>query len=465
MVRDFPLCVNQTMQVSHAVFKAYDIRGIVGSEITPQMAYHLGRAYVTFLREQYSGEHLSIVAGHDMRSSSLELQSELIRGFVEGGAQVFVIGLVSTPVFYFSVGHLKAHGGIIVTASHNPATYNGFKCVRDLAIPVGGDSGFARIIELIESEAYTQGEGSVEKISDITTVAVEAHKAFAGEGEIRSMKIVADPGNGMGAQYLDALFSFLPVEVVRMYWDLDGAFPNHESNPIKEETLKDLQVRVVMEKADLGIATDGDGDRIFFVDDQGKTVEPAIIRGILSQIMLRRFPGSTICYDVRPGKITEDMIVEAGGKPSRTPVGHSLIKAQMRRKGAVFGGESSGHFYYNFPTGTYDGPVTSIMQILQEITRVGKPFSQIVAPLHRYVHSGEINYHVEEKGAVLDRLKTQYADGKQDTFDGLTVTYPTYWFNIRSSNTESLLRLNLEAVDLPTMETKRDEVAAIIQQL
>ena len=180
--------------------------------------------------------------------------------------------------------------------------------------------------------------------------------------------------------------------------------------------------------------------------------------------MLRRFPGATICYDVRPGKITEDMIVEAGGKPSRTPVGHSLIKAQMRREGAVFGGESSGHFYYNFPTGTYDGPVTSIVQILQEITRAGKPFSQIVAPLHRYAHSGEINYHVEEKITALDRLKAQYGDGKQDTLDGLTVTYPTYWFNVRSSNTESLLRLNLEAIDRSTMETKRDEVAAIIQQ-
>jgi len=464
MVRDFSLSVNQTMQVSHAIFKAYDIRGLVGSEITPQVAYHLGRAYATFLREGNADAPLRVVVGYDMRVSSEDLKGELTRGLMESGADVLDIGLVSTPVFYFSVGHLHAQGGIIITASHNPATYNGFKCTREQAIPVGGDSGFARLIEIIESERYNAGEGKVEEIPNMTQLAVESHKNFAGQGEVRPMKIVVDSGNGMGAQYMDVLFSLLPVEAVRLYWDLDGSFPHHESNPIKKETLKDLQAKVIAEKADVGIATDGDGDRIFFVDDAGKIVEPAIIRGLLSQVMLRRFPGAVICYDVRPGKITEDMILESGGKPSRTRVGHSLIKAQMRRDGAVFGGESSGHFFYNFPTGTYDGPLTAIVQILQEITRTGKSFSEMTAPLYRYEQSGEINYQVIEKEAALTRLKTHFADGQQDTQDGLSVTYPTFWFNVRPSNTESLLRLNLEAVDRATMEAKRDEVSAIIEQ-
>jgi phosphomannomutase len=462
MVRDFGRSVNQTMQVSKAIFKTYDIRGLVGSEVTAQGAYHLGRAYATFLSEGRADSSLTIVVGHDMRLSSLELRDALTRGLMEGGAHVLDIGLVATPVFYFGVGHLRAQGGIMVTASHNPATYNGFKCVRETAIPVGGDSGFARLIELIETEAYRKGTGSLEEITGMTHQAVEAQKVFAGEDLVRPMKIVADPGNGMGATYLDELFSLLPLEVTRLYWDLDGSFPNHESNPLKEETLKDLQAKVLEQKADLGIATDGDGDRIFFVDDEGKTVEPAIIRGLLSRVMLRRFPGATICYDVRPGKITEDMIIESGGKPSRTPVGHSLIKAQMRHEGAVFGGESTGHFYYNFSTGTYDGPVTAIVQILQEMTREGTSLSQLITPLSRYTHSGEINARVEHKDAVLARLKERYADGKQDEQDGLTITYPTFWFNVRSSNTEPLLRLNLEAVDRKTMEEKRDEIVAMI---
>src|SRR3989339_2243318 len=400
-----------------------------------------------------------------MRETSPVLEEFLIKGLTECGADVFQVGLVSTPAYYFSVGHLEAQGGLMVTASHNPAQYNGFKVVRAKAVPLGGESGFEQMRDIMEQETFlvTEKQGIVTQIEAIPEKAAEAEITYAGDALIKKFKIIVDSGNGMGAQYLDALFEKINVDVTRMYWDMDGTFPNHESNPMKEETLIEMKKRLIEEQADLGIATDGDGDRIFFIDNTGKTVEPAIIRGMLAQVMLRRFPGSTICYDVRPGKITKDLIEEAGGKPSLTKVGHSLIKAQMREVGAMFGGESSGHFFYRYPTGIYEGPVTAIIQILQELTASGKTFSELTAPYYRYFHSGEINYVVEDKEATLARIRVAYADADLMELDGLTVTYPTYWFNVRPSNTESLLRFTLEAVDQATMEQQRDEVIHLIQ--
>ena len=454
------------MQVPHPIFKAYDIRGLVQGEVTQDFAYHLGKAYVTFLSKRNPGVALKVVVGRDMRKTSPELQDALMKGLTESGADVFEIGLVSTPAYYFSVGHLEAHGGLMVTASHNPSEYNGFKVVREKAIPIGGASGFEEMRKSMEEESYLTSErqGTITTIENMPGKAVEAEMAYAGEDPINKFKIVIDTGNGMGAQYFDEWLKRADAEVVKMYWEMDGTFPNHESNPIKEETLEDLKKRVVEEGADLGIATDGDGDRIFFIDNTGKTVEPAIIRGVLAQVMLRRFPGAIICYDIRPGRITKDLIEEAGGTPSLTRVGHSLIKAQMREVDAVFGGESSGHFYYLYPTGTYDGPITACVQILQEITKSGKTFAELVAPHYRYVHSGEINYEVDDKDAAIQRLRERYVDADINEMDGITITYPNVWFNVRPSNTESLLRLNLEAVDQKTMEEKRDEVASIIQQ-
>lgn len=454
------------MKISRAIFKAYDIRGLLDTELSDDLAYHLGRAFVTWRARELGKNRLVIAVGRDMRESSIGLQAALMQGLVDSGAQVKDLGLVSTPAFYFGVSHTGADGGIMVSASHNPAEYNGFKLTRERAIPVSGETGIMELADLIEAETYAERlpGGSIEAIAGIPQADVDAQMAYAGADPVSPFKIVADAANGMGAQYLDALFSKLPVSPERLFWELDGSFPNHEANPLKDETLDTLKARVKETRADLGIATDGDGDRIFFVDETGETVPPHVVRGLLARIMLRRFPGATICYDVRPGKITEDMIRDSGGVASLARVGHSLIKEQMAREGAVFGGESSGHFFYTFETGIYEGPVTVAVQVLQELTRSGQTFSEFIAPLKRYVHSGELNFHVHDKAQAMARIKEAFNSGELLELDGVSITYPEFWFNVRASNTESVLRLNLEAVDQNTMEHKRDEIIRLLEK-
>lgn len=453
------------MNIPISIFKMYDIRGLVDTEITEELAIELGRAFGSMLIRENLGKHISIAVGMDMRPTSPVYLKGLCFGLQSVGVAVKNIGLVSTPAFYFGVSHTKADGGVMVSASHNPAAYNGFKLTRARAIPVSGDSGIKDLAEMIQKQDYeSKREGTYELVDGIPELSARAEFLFAGSNPIKKMKIVADSSNGMGAQYLDQLFSMIDADVTRMFWELDGTFPNHEADPFKPENLVDLQKKVLGQKADLGICTDGDGDRIFFVDNEGEIVEPAIIRGMLAQIMLRNYPGSTICYDIRPGKITEDMILAAGGKPSVTRVGHSLIKEQMRREDAVFGGESSGHFFYAFITGIYEGPVTVATQILQEITRQKKTFAEIVRPLKKYVHSGEINFRVTDVPAAIQKIKDTFSDGNFLELDGISITYPTFWFNVRGSNTEPVLRLNLEAIDQTIMEQKRDEISELLNE-
>lgn len=454
------------MQIPKHIFKKYDIRGLVDLEITSKIAESIGRAYATLRQSELPGKEITVTVGRDMRSSSIEYESSLIKGLTESGVNVVKIGLISTPAFYYSVGYLNADGGIMVSASHNPSQYNGFKMTRDRAIPVSGDSGIQEIASLIEQEQFVVSDkiGSISEVTDIPKLSARAEFEFAGNHPIKKMKIVVDSSNGMGAQYMDQLFSFIDVDVTRLFWDFDGTFPNHEADPFKPENLVTLQKKVLEEKADLGICTDGDGDRIFFVDNEGEIVEPSIIRGMLAQIMLSQYPESTICYDIRPGKITEDMILESGGKPSVTRVGHSLIKEQMRSQNAVFGGESSGHFFYKFPMGTFEGPVTVATQILQEISKQNKSFAEIIRPLKRYFHSGEINFRVNDVYSSIEKIKSTHKDGTLLELDGVSITYPTFWFNVRGSNTEPVLRLNLEAVDQTTMEQKRDEISGLLKE-
>lgn len=495
------------MQVSLSIFKMYDIRGLVDTEITEELAIELGRAFGSMLIRENSGKQMgslkndemrsagnhktlkrsratvkdfvveaqadrvfqrspiSVVVGMDMRPTSPVYLKGLCLGLQSVGVAIKNIGLVSTPAFYFGVSHLGADGGVMVSASHNPAAYNGFKLTRARAIPVSGDSGIKDLARMIQEQNYeAECPGSYEEVNGIPELSARAEFLFAGLNPIKKMKIVADSSNGMGAQYLDCLFSMIEADVTRMFWELDGTFPNHEADPFKKENLVALQKKVLELQADVGICTDGDGDRIFFVDNKGEIVEPAIVRGLLAQIMLRRYPGAVICYDIRPGKITEDMILSAGGKPSVTRVGHSLIKEQMRREDVVFGGESSGHFFYAFPTGTYEGPVTVATQILQEMTRLNTSLAEIVKPLKKYVHSGEINFRVMDVKAAIQKIKNVFSDGTLLELDGISITYPTFWFNIRGSNTEPVLRLNLEAVDQTTMEQKRDEISGLLNE-
>lgn len=458
--------MSKLMKVPRQVFKSYDIRGLVSQELTVDFAHGLGRAIVTLLAKETGKAHPTVVVGRDMRVTSVDYEQALVHGLTEGGATVQRIGLVSTPAFYFGVSHLKADGGVQVSASHNPAAYNGFKMVRRGAEAMSGATGIQELADIMEKESFVTADrpGSVEEVFGIADLHVDSEIAFARVGEIPAFSIIADSANGMGAQYLDDLFKvYDDFKVERMYWEFDGSFPNHEADPFKAENTRDLCARVVSAKADLGVATDGDGDRIFFVDDTGEVVEPAIIRGLVARAILRRYPGATIAYDVRPGKITEDMIVESGGKPLVTKVGHALIKAEMKKTGAVFAGESSGHFYMAMPEGTYEAPVATMLIVLGEMVRENKKLSEIIAPLKKYSHSGEINFHVEDKAGAIARVKDRFKDGKITELDGLSIEYPDYWFNIRMSNTEPLLRLNLEAKNKATMEKMRDELEGIIR--
>lgn len=454
------------MKIPRHIFKAYDVRGLAEEEITPTLAHAIGRAFTTLLQKENDHRPLTIAVGRDMRETSISYQDALVRGIIESGANVLDIGLVSTPAFYFGVGETRADGGVMISASHNPAEYNGFKMTRNNAIPVSGETGILEIADIIESESYAVSEtcGEVKVIEGIPQKAVLMEMTFAGDASAGSPKIIADSANGMGAQYLDLMFEKLGFSIEKMFWELDGTFPNHEADPLKEENLAALCARVKETGFDLGIATDGDGDRIFFVDNTGSIVPQAIIRGILSQAMLKKFPGSTICYDIRPGKITKDMILESGGVPIQTRVGHSLIKEKMREVNAVYGGESSGHFFYKFENGTYEGPVTAAMQVLAAIFESQKSFAEFVAPFKKYIHSGEINFKVDDKIGAMERIKAHFNDGKLDEMDGISIEYPDFWFNVRPSNTEPILRFALEAVNQETMEKRRDEVKELIER-
>lgn len=455
------------MKIPRQVFKSYDIRGLVSQELTVDFAYGLGRALATLLAKETGKKAPVMVVGRDMRPSSVEYEKALIKGLGESGATVQRIGLVSTPAFYFGVSHLKADGGVQVSASHNPAPYNGFKMVRRGAEAMSGSTGIQQLADIMEQDAFAEAvEASpVEDVFGIADQHVAAEITFSHVRELPAFSMVADSANGMGAQYLDALFkTYDNFNVDRMYWQFDGSFPNHEADPFKPENTRDLCARVVELGADIGIATDGDGDRIFFVDDKGEVVEPAIVRGLVARAMLRRFPGATIGYDVRPGKITEDMILEAGGKPLVTRVGHALIKAEMKKTEAVFAGESSGHFYMAMPEGVYEAPVATMLLLIGEMVQEHKKLSEIVAPLKKYAHSGEINFRVEDKVGAIARVRERYNGGTVSELDGLSINYPDFWMNIRLSNTEPLLRLNLEAKDQATMERVRNELKEIIEK-
>ncbi|MBT3230591.1 phosphomannomutase/phosphoglucomutase [Candidatus Uhrbacteria bacterium] len=454
------------MNIPREIFKMYDIRGLVGSQVNSELSFALGKAFVTLIASENPGKDLTIAVGRDMRASSPEFQQALMKGMTEAGADVKDIGLVSTPSFYFGVGDLECDGGMMVTASHNPEQDNGFKMTRAKARPVSGIDGIKELADIIEADEYIETDkvGSIEIVDGIPQKFVKESIRFAGEGEVQPLKIVVDPGNGMGAQYLQDMEDQVDsIDFVKMYWELDGSFPNHESNPFKDENNVDIQKRIVEEGADLGIATDGDGDRIFFFDETGAIVDPAIIRGLISQIVLRTNPGARIGYDIRPGKITEDMILESGGKPFITKVGHSLIKTDMIANDSPFSGESSGHFFYKYPTGSYEGPVTVVVHLLHEMSKKGVSLKELVGPLRKYVHSSEINFDVEDKLATIERIKQHFSDGELNELDGISIKYDDVWFNIRASNTESKLRLNLEAIDQATMEKRRDEVIAVIK--
>lgn len=456
------------MVIDPTIFKSYDIRGIYPTQLNEELAYKIARAYAEIIRrENKNKENIEVVVGCDMRVSTPSLKEQTIRGLTDSGLNVVDVGLVTTPTFYFSVAYYGYVGGMQVSASHNPKEYNGFKMVRAGAVPVSGEQGIYEMRDMVIANNFPvyDKKGSVSQKSGVVEDEVKAQtfELKIDTSKIKPFKIVVDTANAMAVLDVKAMFKNLKCHLIILNEKLDGTFPVHQPDPLAEENLKLLQDAVSENQADLGIGPDGDGDRYFFIDDKGEIVRQEILRGIMAQIALKENPGATVCYDIRPGRITKDMIEEAGGKASVTRVGHSLIKEQMLKENSVFGGESSGHYFYKFKYGTFEAPIVLTLKFLEFLSVQNKSLSEVIAPYRKYFHSGEINTKVPDVKAKIDEIKGKYSDGQQSFLDGITVEYPDYWFNVRPSNTEPLLRLNLEARSKQLMEQKRDEVLAIMK--
>lgn len=451
-------------QVDRSIFKAYDIRGIYPTQLNENVAYMIGRGYATFILNE-KPKAKDVVVGSDMRLSSPALKEKVIAGLVDSGLNVIDVGLVSTPTFYFAVAYYGYDGGIQVSASHNPKEYNGFKLVREKGLPVSKDSGIMEILDIIEKDRFvkTKRKGKVLKKEGALEDLVRDQTSFLDVKKIKKFKIVVDAANSMGALDMEQFFKAVPADLVKMYFELDGSFPSHEADPLKEENLVMLKKKVIETKADFGIASDGDGDRYFLVDEKGESLRQEILRGIMAQEELKEDPEATVCYDIRPGKITKDLIDEMGGKSIVTPVGHSLIKELMIKNGAVFGGESSGHYAYRRPYGTFEMPVVLIGKLLRYLSGKNASFSEIMKPYKRYFHSGEINFKVKSVPEKLKEIENKFSDSEINKLDGVTVTYRDWWFNVRGSNTEPVIRLNLEAKSKELMEEGIKKVSKIIQ--
>jgi len=444
-----------------AIFKAYDIRGTVPDQLNAELAYGIGRATARFIGAD------RLVVGRDARSHSPELTGELIRGITDEGVSVIDLGLVSTPMVYYAVNNTGAGGGISVTASHNPAQYNGFKICREQAIPVGEDSGLKEIEALVgqlAGDSPAASTGSVETL-DVRAGYVE-HVLSVGEGR-PSVKVAIDCGNGMAAVGLEPLLERLPVEVEKLYFEPDGTFPNHEADPLKVENLADVAEAVRRVGADFGVAFDGDADRAVFVDETGRPVSSDLMTGVIARHQLDRSPGGLVLYDLRSSRAVAEEVEAAGGRAEMCRVGHSFVKAQMRERGAIFAGELSGHIYFNFADGLIaDDAIAAFVAVLDVLAAEGKKLSEIVDPLRRYHASGEINSRVRDTAEVIASIEAEHGDAPEvSKLDGLLVRYDDWWFNLRPSNTEPVLRLNLEASDAAKMEQERDRILARVAEL
>jgi phosphomannomutase len=441
------------------VFKAYDVRGIYPDELDEAGAESIGRAYV----EQFEPRRMAV--GRDMRLSSPAMQEALMRGAAGAGADVVDIGLVGTEMLYFAVGSLGLDGGAMVTASHNPKQYTGMKLVRRGALPVGGESGLPEVRDRAVSDtAYRTARGATVQPYDIWPEYVARVLSFVDVSAIEPLKIVIDAANGMAGAMLPPVLERLPVEAVRCYFEPDGSFPNHEPNPLLPENREFIVRKTLEERADLGIAFDGDADRCFFVDDTGEFVPGDFVTALFAESWLEKEPGEKVIYDVRASRAVPDAIEAAGGVPLVNRVGHAFIKARMRKEEAAFAGEVSGHYYFR-DFSQADSGVVPFLLMLELISKKGRRLSEILAPLReRYFITGELNTPVPDVALKLQELKERYGgDGHVSHLDGISVDFEDWHFNVRPSNTEPLLRLNLEAASEELMERKRDEVLAVIR--
>ncbi|GAB3459051.1 phosphomannomutase/phosphoglucomutase [Actinophytocola sediminis] len=448
------------------VFKAYDIRGIVGEQLDADVVGDIGAAFARQVRDGADARD-AIVIGHDMRASSPELANAFADGARQAGVDVILIGLASTDMLYYASGSLDLPGAMF-TASHNPAKYNGIKLCRAGAAPVGQDTGLTEIQREVEAQAprHTGDRTGTLATRDLLRDYVSYLHGLVDLSTSRPLKVVVDAGNGMGGHTVPAVFAGLPIEVVPMYFELDGTFPNHEANPLDPKNIVDLRARVREVGADAGLAFDGDADRCFVVDERGEPVPPSAITALVAVRELVKDPGGTVIHNLITSKAVPEIVAEHGGKPVRTRVGHSFIKAEMATTGAIFGGEHSAHYYFR-DFWKADTGMLAAMHVLAALGEQDGPLSDLTSGYSRYAASGEINSTVADQAGRLAAVASAFTarDGVHtDELDGLTVELPDGgWFNLRPSNTEPLLRLNVEAADEPAVAALRDEVLAIIR--
>lgn len=436
------------------VFKAYDIRGVYGETLTDDLAWRIGCAFASWLKPR------TVVVGRDCRPHSVPLRDALAAGLTRHGVEVLDLGLCSTPISYHANGALGADASIMITASHNPGEWNGFKLCRAQAVPISGATGIAEIERIVERgefgpPAATPGQVRAVNIADRYRQFVRSFARIR-----RPLRIAMDFANAMGiveAAALEGLF-----DTIRLFDTLDGSFPNHEANPLKPETLEALRETVRRERCDFGVAFDGDADRAGFIDERGEPVPMDMITALIATAMLERYPGATIFYDLRSSRAVREAIEERGGRPMMSRVGHAFIKQQMRDHDAVFAGELSGHYYFrdNYYT---ESSALAALHVANLVSTSDVPLSELIRPLRRYAASGEINSRVADINAVFERIERAYPSARCTRLDGLTVEFDDWWFNVRASNTEPLVRLNLEAATPEEMARRRDEVLALIR--
>ena len=440
-----------------AIFKAYDVRGIYPDQLDEQASYRIGWAFATWSSAP------SIVLGRDCRRSSPALSGAFSDGVTDVGADVVDIGLATTDMVYFASGRLSMPGAMF-TASHNPPRYNGVKLCLAGAAPVGEETGLEEVRRLAERNGSSRAAAAKGRVRshEMLDSYMDHLLSFAEVASFDELTVVADAANGMAGLVLPPLFERLPCKLVPLYMELDGTFPNHPADPIQPENQADLKRAVTEHSANLGLAFDGDADRVFLVDERAEGVSGSAVTALVAKAMLERYPGATILYNLICSKVVPEVIAEYGGKGIRTRVGHSIIKGVMAQTGAVFGGEHSGHYYFRDHYNADSGLVASIL-VLDQMSKAGRPLSELLAPYRRYAGSGEINTEVADKDAVIERVARVYAGGRQDRLDGLTVEFDDWWFNVRPSNTEPLLRLNVEARDERVLEEKTNEVLSVIR--
>jgi phosphomannomutase len=442
-----------------SIFKAYDIRGLYPEQLDEDAAYRIG---VGFAQSGLVGSGGEVVVGRDMRESSETLFLAMSQGLMDVGISVVDIGLVTTPMLYFAVNVLGAAGGVMITASHNPAAYNGFKLVREEAIPISGESGLEAIRDLAVSASFSRAgkKGTLRKEDVRERYCNFFSRRFS---VCLDRTVVIDAGNGMAGAILPAVLEKQHIPYQGLFFELDGRFPHHEANPLKEENLQDLRKAMLEESGSIGIAFDGDGDRVAFLDEQGELISGDLLTALIARRLLEERGSGTIIYDLRSSRIVPEVVRSLGGRPLKTRVGHSFMKALMRKEGALFAGELSFHYY--FADFFYcESGILAMLKVLEILAASGKPLSSVIEPFRKYAHSGEINFLVKDQAEAMRRAESCFSDGAISHLDGLSVDFEDWWFNLRSSNTEPVLRLNAEATTKELLHDTLAELRVILEE-